>query len=168
MGSYGESSLIKFEAMTLTENTFSGEYSYSIDAKGRVNIPAKFRQALSAESDNTFVITRGMDRCVWVYPLTEWKFIESELRELSSLASLHRTFIRNTTRYATPVTYDKQGRIQITPSLVEFAGLKKSTLIIGMVNKIEIWDPAILKKMEKANLDIDSADYDTLAEKIIL
>jgi MraZ protein len=109
-----------------------------------------------------------MDQCVWVYPLIEWKFIETELRELSSLASLHRTFIRNTTRYATPVTYDKQGRIQITPSLIEFAGLKKTTLIIGMVNKIEIWNPATLNKTEKKNLEIDSADYDTLAEKIIL
>ena len=168
MGSCGELSLEIFEVMTLTDNTFSGEYSYSIDTKGRVNIPAKFRQALTAENDNTFVITRGMDRCVWVYPLTEWKFIESELRELSSLASIHRTFIRNTTRYATPVTYDKQGRIQITPSLVEFAGLKKSTLIIGMVNKNEIWNPDTLKKTEKKNLEIDSSDYDTLAEKIIL
>ncbi|MBT3997879.1 MAG: division/cell wall cluster transcriptional repressor MraZ [Candidatus Marinimicrobia bacterium] len=155
-------------AMTLTDNTFSGEYSYSIDSKGRVNIPAKFRQALSVENENTFVITRGMDPCVWVYPLTEWKFIETELRELSSLASLNRTFIRNTTRYATPVTFDKQGRIQITSSLIEFAGLKKTSLIIGMINKIEVWNPETLKKTEKKNLEIDSTEYDTLAEKIIL
>lgn len=154
--------------MTLSENTFTGEYSYTIDAKGRVNIPAKFRQALSPENEESFVITRGLDPCIWVYPATAWKLIESELKNLSSLSAINRSFIRNTVRYATPVTYDKQGRIQITPALVQYAGLKKTTLIIGMVNKIEIWDPPQLKKADKQTKDIDSGAYDTLAEKIIL
>ena len=111
--------------MTLTNNTFIGEYTYSLDSKGRVNIPSKFRQTLSTDNQNTFVITRGLDSCIWVYPLVQWKEIEENLRKLSSLSSIHRAFVRNTARYATPSTYDKQGRINLTPSLIDFASLKK-------------------------------------------
>ena len=154
--------------MTLTNNTFIGEYAYSLDSKGRVNIPAKFRQALSEDNENTFVIARGMDPCIWVYPLAQWKEIETNLRSLSSLSKIHRTFVRNTARYASPSTYDKQGRITLTPSLIEYAGLEKDALIIGMVNKMEIWNPVQLDKTDNETIKIDPAAYDELAEKIIL
>ena len=154
--------------MTLTNNTFTGEYAYSLDSKGRVNIPAKFRQALSEDNENTFVIARGMDPCIWVYPLAQWKEIETSLRSLSSLSKIHRTFVRNTARYASPSTYDKQGRITLTPSLIEYAGLEKNALIIGMVNKMEIWNPVQMDKTDKETIKIDPAAYDELAEKIIV
>ncbi len=154
--------------MTLTNNTFIGEFAYSLDSKGRVNIPAKFRQSLTKANDNTFVITKGMDTCIWVYPLVHWKEIETSLRNLSSLSKIHRTFVRNTARYASPSTYDKQGRITITPSLVNYAGLEKDLLIIGMVNKMEIWNPYELEKADKQSKNIDSDEYDTLADKIVL
>ena len=154
--------------MTLTNNTFIGEYAYSLDSKGRVNIPAKFRQALSEDNENTFVIARGMDPCIWVYPLAQWKEIETNLRSLSSLSKIHRTFVRNTARYASPSTYDKQGRITLTPSLIEYAGLEKDALIIGMVNKMEIWNPVQLDKIDNETIKIDPAAYDELAEKIIV
>jgi len=154
--------------MTLTNNTFTGEYAYSLDSKGRVNIPAKFRQVLSEDNENTFVIARGMDPCIWVYPLAQWKEIETNLRSLSSLSKIHRTFVRNTARYASPSTYDKQGRITLTPSLIEYAGLEKDALIIGMVSKMEIWNPVQMDKTDKETIKIDPAAYDELAEKIIL
>ena len=157
-----------FYDMTLTDNTFIGEYAYSLDSKGRVNIPAKFRQSLSADSQNTFVITRGLDPCVWVYPLEQWKEIENNLRNLSSVKNIHRTFVRDTARYASPSTYDKQGRITLTPSLTEYAGLEKDVLIIGMINKIEIWNPNTLKMVDQQNLEIEPNAYDDLADKIIL
>ncbi len=157
-----------FYDMTLTDNTFIGEYAYSLDSKGRVNIPAKFRQSLSADSQNTFVITRGLDPCIWVYPLEQWKEIENNLRNLSSVKNIHRTFVRDTARYASPSTYDKQGRITLTPSLTEYAGLEKDVLIIGMINKIEIWDPNTLKIVDQQNLEIEPDAYDDLADKIIL
>ena len=157
-----------FYDMTLTDNTFIGEYAYSLDSKCRVNIPAKFRQSLSADSQNTFVITRGLDPCVWVYPLEQWKEIENNLRNLSSVKNIHRTFVRDTARYASPSTYDKQGRITLTPSLTEYAGLEKDVLIIGMINKIEIWNPNTLKMVDQQNLDIEPNAYDDLADKIIL
>ena len=154
--------------MTLTNNTFIGEYAYSLDLKGRINIPAKFRQALSEDNENTFVIARGMDPCIWVYPLAQWKEIETNLRSLSSLSKIHRTFVRNTARYASPSTYDKQGRITLTPSLIEYAGLEKDALIIGMVSKMEIWNPVQMDKTDKETIKIDPAAYDELAEKIIV
>ena len=157
-----------FYDMTLTDNTFIGEYAYSLDSKGRVNIPAKFRQSLSADSQNTFVITRGMDPCVWAYPLEQWKEIENNLRNLSSVKNIHRTFVRDTARYASPSTYDKQGRITLTPSLTEYASLEKDVLIIGMINKIEIWNPNTLKMVDQQNLEIEPDAYDDLADKIIL
>ena len=157
-----------FYDMTLTDNTFIGEYAYSLDSKGRVNIPAKFRQSLSADSQNTFVITRGLDPCIWVYPLEQWKEIENNLRNLSSVKNIHRTFVRDTARYASPSTYDKQGRITMTPSLTEYAGLEKDVLIIGMINKIEIWNPNTLKMVDQQNLEIEPDAYDDLADKIIL
>ena len=154
--------------MTLTNNTFTGEYAYSLDSKGRVNIPAKFRQSLFDDNEGTFVITRGMDSCVWVYPLIQWKDIESNLRNLSSLSNINRTFVRNTARYASPSTYDKQGRITLTPYLIDYAGLDKDVLIVGMVNKIEIWNPTRLDETDKQNLEIDPAAYDELAKNIII
>ncbi len=154
--------------MTLSKNTFIGEFSYTIDAKGRLNIPSKFRQSLSKDNKNTFVIARGLDQCIWVYPLIEWKQIEKNLRDLSSLSITHRRFIRNTARYATPSTYDKQGRVMLNSSLIEFANLDKDVLIIGMINKMEIWNPNILEEMEKKQSKIEPETYEELSNKIIL
>ena len=154
--------------MTTNLNTFTGEFSYTVDAKGRVNIPSKFRKVLSVDNEDTFVITRGMDPCVWVYPVVVWQNIENDLKNLSSLSAINRTFVRNTVRYATPLTYDGQGRIQLTNNLINYAELGKKTLIIGMVNKIEIWNPDRLKEIDKKNMKIDSTAYDDLAEKIII
>ena len=154
--------------MTITKNTFIGEYHYSLDSKGRVNIPAKFRQSLSKDNKNTFIATRGQDPCIWVYPLTEWKKIELGLRNLSSVSGIHRTFVRQIARSATPSTCDKQGRIMINPSLISYSGIKKEALIIGMINKIEIWNFDILKKVDKENLNNDKNEFDMLSDKIVL
>ena len=154
--------------MTLRLNTFIGEYKYSLDSKGRINIPAKFRQSLSKENNNTFVATRGQDPCIWVYPMKEWKKIEDELRKLSSISGIHRTFIRQIARSATPSTCDKQGRITISPSLLSYAGLNKESLILGMINKIEIWDPEILKKVDQSNINDDPNEFNSLSEKIVI
>ena len=86
--------------MTINKNTFTGEYSYSIDTKGRVNIPAKFRNVLTANNDQSFVITRGMDPCVWVYPIIVWQSIEDELRKLSSLSQVNSNFVPSTGKTA--------------------------------------------------------------------
>ena len=154
--------------MTLTSNTFIGEYQYSLDSKGRINIPAKFRQSLSKDNDNTLVATRGQDPCIWIYPIKEWKKIEDELRKLSSISGIHRTFVRQIARSATPSTCDKQGRIIISPSLLSYAEINKEALILGMINKIEIWNPDILEKVDKNNINDDPNEFNSLAEKIVI
>ena len=156
------------KTMTLTSNTFIGEYQYSLDSKGRINIPAKFRQSLSKDNDNTLVATRGQDPCIWIYPIKEWKKIEDELRKLSSISGIHRTFVRQIARSATPSTCDKQGRIIISPSLLSYAKLNKEALILGMINKIEIWNPDILEKVDKNNINDDPNEFNSLAEKIVI
>ena len=154
--------------MTLNQNTFTGEYSYALDAKGRVNIPAKFRNVLTADNGQSFVITRGMDPCVWVYPIIVWQSIEDELRKLSSLSQVNRSFVRSTVRYASSVQYDKQGRIALSSNLIQYGDLEKEVLILGMVNKIEIWNPDILDSVDKQSQEIDSSQFDELANQIIL
>ena len=154
--------------MMLNQDTFTGEYQYSLDSKGRVNIPAKFRQSLSKKNQNTFVATRGQDPCVWIYPLTEWKKIEDDLRSLSSVSSVHRTFIRQIARSATPSTCDKQGRITLSPSLISYAKLDKEALIIGMINKIEIWNPETLNNVDTKNINKDINELNSLADKIVI
>ncbi|MBC8174811.1 MAG: division/cell wall cluster transcriptional repressor MraZ [Candidatus Marinimicrobia bacterium] len=150
------------------ENTFTGEYLYSIDAKDRVNIPSKFRNALTPKNKNIFYITRGMDQCIVAYPLEEWKKVQDGLRNLSSASKVYRSFIRSITRYAAQVKFDKQGRIQLTQVLKNYAQLEKEVTIIGMVNKIELWNPDILNELEKTSLRIDPEEYKDLADKIIL
>ena len=154
--------------MTLNKNTFIGEYSYTLDAKGRVNIPSKFRSSLSKDNDQSLVITRGMDKCIWLYPLIIWQAIENELRKLSSLSGINRTFTRNTVRHASIVQIDKQGRVALNQNIINFANLTKKALIIGMVNKIEIWDPEYLITVDQKSQKIDSSKFDELADKIIL
>ena len=154
--------------MTLTKNIFTGEYSYSIDSKNRVNIPSNYRNCLSSDNKKTFVITKGLDNCIWVYPLIFWKKIENDLKKLSSISNTNRAFIRNTARYASPVKFDKQGRINLTNVLVEYANLDKDASIIGMINKIEIWNPSILDKVDKESSKIKNDEYDELANKIII
>ena len=154
--------------MTLNQNTFTGEFSYSLDNKGRLNIPAKFRNVLSKKNKNSFVITKGMDPCIWIYPVVVWQNIEDELKKLSSLSRVNRSFVRSTVRYTSAVKYDKQGRIAISQNLIDYAKLKKEVLIIGMVNKIEVWNPNLLLNAEKEFNEIKSSEFDELANQIIL
>ena len=154
--------------MTISENTFIGEYKYALDSKGRINIPSKFRQCLSLDNQETFILSRGLDSCIYVYPLVVWQEIEENIRKLSSISKTNRLFIRDIVRYASPTKYDKQGRISLTQSLIKYSKLKKEILIIGVVNKIEIWNPEILNDLEKDNRNIDQSSYEDLADKIIL
>ena len=127
--------------MTIKENTFTGEYRYNLDNKGRINIPSKFRSALSKLSNENFVITKGMDSCIVAYPLEEWQIrVESGLRELSSTSSKNRKLVRSITRFANTVKLDAQGRIQITPNLKEYADLEKEVIITPLFQENSIFN----------------------------
>ncbi|MBE6015465.1 MAG: division/cell wall cluster transcriptional repressor MraZ [Lachnospiraceae bacterium] len=114
---------------------FKGEYSHSIDSKGRVIVPAKFRDKLGEES----VLTKGLDGCLYVYPKEEWIKFEEKLNQLP----LNRKDARKMTRFffagAADCEIDKQGRVLIPAVLREFAGLEKEVVMVGIMNRIEIW-----------------------------
>jgi len=144
-------------------SSFKGQYQYSLDDKGRVNIPAKFRKALPPEANETFMVTRGLEQCLFVYPLDEWKKIEDKLRGLSMTQKNHRLFVRMMTAHASEGQFDKQGRIPIPAPLLQIAGIQKEVIIIGALDHIEIWATHIfMDYIEKS-----SESYEQIAETIM-
>ena len=126
----------------------TGDFNHSIDAKGRLIIPAKFRDALG---DN-FVITKGMDNCLFVYPPEEWKILEDKLKILPLTNKTARDFKRFMLGSAVEGILDKQGRVLIPPSLREFASLDKDVVLVGVLDKVEIWDKA---KWDASNAEVE-------------
>ncbi|PLR69647.1 MULTISPECIES: division/cell wall cluster transcriptional repressor MraZ [Bacillaceae] len=118
---------------------FMGEYHHTIDAKGRMIVPAKFREGLG----ETFVITRGLDQCLFGYPMSEWKLIEEKLKALPLTKKDARAFTRFFFSGAVECELDKQGRINLASPLLQYAKLEKECVVIGVSNRIELWDKAI-------------------------
>ena len=112
-----------------------GEFQHSLDTKGRIIIPAKLRDLLG----NSFIITRGLDHCLFVYPLEEWKLIEEKFSSLPVTRADARKFTRFFFSGAVDVELDKQGRVNIPVHLREYAHLEKECVIIGVSNRVEIW-----------------------------
>ncbi|ANC76766.1 MULTISPECIES: division/cell wall cluster transcriptional repressor MraZ [Bacillales] len=118
---------------------FMGEYQHSIDEKGRMIIPSKFREELGTE----FILTRGLDQCVFGYPLNEWKVIEEKLKSLPFTKKDARAFTRFFFSGAAECQLDKQGRVNIASPLRDYAKLEKDCVVIGVSNRIEIWSKSI-------------------------
>lgn len=112
-----------------------GEYNHTIDSKGRVIIPAKFREILGDE----FVVTKGLDNCLFVYPNEEWQKFEEKLQTLPLTNKNARQFTRFFLAGAASVEVDKQGRILLPSVLREFAALEKDVVLVGVASRIEIW-----------------------------
>jgi len=146
--------------------SFTGEFYNIVDQKNRLSIPAKYRKALDLSNDKTFVLTRGFDTCLFLYPLAEWKQVESQLSSLSSIRGKHRNFIRSIVRHANYVQYDSQGRIQIPDTLLEYANITKNVMVIGVIKKIELWDQSTLEKYENTKDNFTDNDFDELAKEI--
>lgn len=142
---------------------FKGQAEYSVDSKGRVAIPAKMRSVVNPEAKGTFVVTRGFEQCIMVFPLDRWEKIEEEIGSLSTYNQEARTFTRLLMRWAEEVTLDGQGRIRLPESLVEYADITEQALIIGSFDRIEIWSPAVFD----AYLNAQTDDYETLAERVM-
>lgn len=114
---------------------FKGEYNHTVDTKGRLIVPAKFRETLG----DMFVVTKGLDGCLFVYPNEEWANIENKFREIPLTTKDARKFSRFFFAGAADCEVDKQGRILIPSVLREFAGLQKEVVLVGVLNRIEIW-----------------------------
>jgi|HigsolmetaGSP11D_1036233.scaffolds.fasta_scaffold24780_1 MraZ protein len=138
---------------------FLGEYQHSIDDKGRITIPAKFRDALGAE----FIVTRGLDGCLFVYPREEWALLEQKLKSLPMMKSDARAFARFFFSGASECEWDKQGRVNIPSQLREYAKLEKDCVIIGVSNRVEIWDKATWEAYTAKSQD----SFNDIAEKLV-
>ena len=128
----GENANIEKKVQTM----FMSEYNHSIDPKGRVIVPVKFRESLGTE----FVVTKGLDGCLFVFPNEEWNIFEEKLKSLPMSNKDARKFVRFFLAGAAVVELDKQGRILIPPVLRECAGLEKDVVVVGVGNRVEIWD----------------------------
>lgn len=115
---------------------FMGEYNHSIDPKGRIIVPVKFRESLGDE----FVVTQGLDGCLFVYPEKEWNEFEEKLKTLPMSNKDARKFVRFFLAGAAQVELDKQGRILLPAPLRNFAGLEKDCAFVGVGSRVEIWD----------------------------
>lgn len=119
---------------------FLGEYESTVDPKGRFLLPAGFKKQLLAEAGNQFVINRGFEKCLTLYPMKSWEPIFAEISKLNDFDPKVREFRRYFLNGATAVELDTAGRILLPPNLKEHAGLEKNIVLVAAINKIEIWD----------------------------
>jgi MraZ protein len=128
---------------------FVGEYRYSLEEKGRLFIPVEFRRELLPEAQDTFVATRGYDKCIAVYPSDIWRERERVLLSYPYDTPDNRWRVRHFTSHAKYMKVDRQGRVNIPQHLLDYGGLNKEVLIIGVLQAIELWAPDEYSRCEK-------------------
>ena len=136
---------------------FIGEYQHSLDSKNRIIVPAKLREGLG----NKFVITKGLDGCLYAYPLEEWKILDDKLKTLPLTNKDARTFVRFFFSGACEVELDKQFRGLIPQNLKEYAKIEKDIVSIGVLSRVEIWSKEMWENYNDLNVD-----FDYIAEKM--
>ena len=137
---------------------FIGEYRYNADAKGRISVPAKFRDELG----ESFFVTKGLDQSLFVFPQSEWDKFQEKLQSLPLTNPRARAFSRIFYSGAAEIEMDKQGRMLIPQNLREFAGLEKELLVIGVGSRVEIWSEEAWNRYNNP----DNLSYDELAENL--
>lgn len=155
MDQCGEKYGDKYPEKWITKNNymFIGEYNHSIDEKGRIAIPVKFREELGRGA----VVTRGLDNCLFVYTADEWKKLADKLATLPISKANTRAFSRLMLAGAMDCEVDKQGRIMLPEFLRKFAGIKRKAVVAGLFNRLEIWDESTWNKY-KTVTEKDSSD----------
>lgn len=137
---------------------FIGEYNHNIDTKGRIIIPSRFRDELN----DTFIITRGLDKCLFVYPKQEWDKLVNTIKSLPFTKKKNRDFQRFFLSGATECEIDKQGRVNISNSLVNYAKIEKECVVVGVNERLEIWS-----QDEWSNfITTNEEDFSNIAEDI--
>ncbi|NLU10570.1 MAG: division/cell wall cluster transcriptional repressor MraZ [Tepidanaerobacter acetatoxydans] len=139
---------------------FMGQFQHSLDQKGRLIIPSKFREMLG----QSFVLTKGLDSCLFVYPNSEWTVLEQKLKALPFTQKDARAFIRFFFAGAVEAEMDKQGRILIPMQLREHAHIDKDVVVLGVSNRVEIWSQ---EQWESYNAKA-ALSYEDIAEKLDL
>jgi MraZ protein len=142
---------------------FRGRFEHSIDPKGRVSIPSKFREILTTNYDERLIIT-NFDGCLWGYPYAEWQVIEDKVAALPQMKSEVKAFQRVFISAATECPIDKQGRILIPPTLRDYAGIAKDLIFVGMTKRVEIWASDRWQKVFEQSQDSMNQMGDKLAD----
>jgi MraZ protein len=147
-------------------SNFFGSEQVTLDAKGRLIVPARMRKGLAPEANDTFVIVRGFDPCVNMYPLDEWNQFSAQLRELKKGDDEARAFVRTLFESAQECPLDGSSRVTLTDLLIEVGGFTrgKEVKALGAMDKIELWDP---KRWEERQRGIDTQKVDALARKFL-
>jgi len=140
------------------EQMFLGEYQHTLDAKGRITIPAKLREGLG----DKFIVTKGLDNCLFLYPLDEWRVLEEKLRTLPFTRKDVRAFVRFFFSGASDCEADRQGRIVLPAGLREYARIDKEVIIVGVGSRVEVW----AKELWKNYLQDAGDSYVEIAEKL--
>lgn len=138
---------------------FLGEYQHSLDPKGRITIPSKFRESLG----DKFIATKGLDNCIFLYPLNEWQQIEEKLQKLPLTRADVRSFVRFFFSGASELEVDKQGRTVLPLNLRDYAHIEKDIVIIGVGSRIEIWSVDSWANYSKEA----ASSYEEIAEKMV-
>lgn len=136
---------------------FIGEYNHGLDTKNRIIIPAKFREELG----KNFVLTKGLDGCLYVYPKSQWEVLQKKLETLPLTNKNARAFVRFFFSGAHELELDKQGRTLIPQNLLEYGQIQKEIVSIGVSNRIEIWSKEKWEEYNNSNID-----YDSIAEQM--
>ncbi len=142
---------------------FLGEYECKLDPKGRLMLPAGLKKQLSPEAQDRFVINRGFEKCLVLYPLNEWKVISDEVNQLNLYAKKNREFARYFFRGASELALDNTNRLLLPKTLLEYASIEKDLVLFAYSNRIEVWSKSNYDSM----LNDEPEDFANLAEEVM-
>ncbi len=143
---------------------FSGEYECKIDAKGRMTLPSKVKSKFPEVSGNQMVLSLGMEPCLVLYPMVEFRKIYSRVASMNEFDDEPRMFQRTFSRRISEVDLDSAGRILIPKSMLKFASLEKEVTMVGMGNRMELWSPEIFEEY----IINDNIEFKKLAQKHLI
>ena len=143
---------------------FYGEYEHTIDRKGRVIVPAKFRQALKDHDVKALFLTRGLDGCLFLFPEAEWRLAENRFKQVPFTKGEGRKFNRLFFSGAVELTPDRLGRLLVPKSLKDFARIKQDVVIVGVSNRMEVW----AKESWQAFYESSRQSFEEVAERVML
>ena len=144
-------------------SSFKGSDTYIVDAKGRVSIPSRMRKNIEPAANLTFVLTRGLEKCLYAYPLDEWKRLEATIRNLPQSNEKDRFFVRMLMQWSEEIQLDSQFRLLLPKTLAEFADIQKEVFFIGVLDHIELWNPEHFKQYIEGKKE----SYEYVAEQVM-
>ena len=145
-------------------HSFKGQYKHSIDAKGRISFPAKLRKVLNPIAQNRFVIVRGIESCLYLYPENEWLNVEGTLNKANNFTRASRIAKRNFLRFAEDLSLDQQNRLAIPSDHCTFAEISSKAIFVGMGQYIEIWSP---EKLQEADDNLETGAFEEIFEAVM-